>query len=207
MLSDSLISVELWGQIPPDAQVALRSIFAIQEKKIESLQQQVKDLQQQLQQSSINSSRPPSSDGPQVKRKPPKKPSRRSQGAQPGHSKAQTPPLPSPDETRPGLPKVCRRCCQPLSGTDAEPLAHRVIDIPPCKLEVIEYHLHRLRCKKCGITTCADLPEGVPTGSYGPRLQGVVSLLTGAYWLSKRNTKQILLLDLRESGGSRADDQ
>lgn len=68
-----------------------------------------------------------------------------------------------------------------------------MIDVPPRKPEVIEYHLHRLRCEKCGITTCADLPEGVPTGAYGPRLQGIVTLLTGSSRLSKRNTKQVLL--------------
>src|SRR5262249_38204508 len=37
-----------------------------------------------------------------------------------------------------------------------------------------------------GLTTCATLPPGVPTGGQGPRLQAVLALMTGAYRLSKR---------------------
>lgn len=87
MLCSPPIPVELWDQIPSDAQDALQTVLAKKDQQIESLQQQVKDLQQQLQQNSKNSSKPPSSDGPQVKHKPPRKPSGRFQGAQPGHPK------------------------------------------------------------------------------------------------------------------------
>jgi transposase len=51
---------------------------------------------------------------------------------------------------------------------------------------VTEYQLHRLRCPGCGLSTCAALPAGVPTGGQGPRLQALLALMTGAYRMSKR---------------------
>jgi transposase len=52
--------------------------------------------------------------------------------------------------------------------------------------DVTEYQLHRLTCRRCGLSTCARLPEGVPTGGHGPRLQAALALMTGAYRMSKR---------------------
>jgi transposase len=60
-----------------------------------------------------------------------------------------------------------------------------VLELPPIKPLVTEYQLHRLACPRCGTSTCGTLPGGVPTGQQGPRLQGVLAVLTGAYRLSK----------------------
>lgn len=38
----------------------------------------------------------------------------------------------------------------------------------------------------------ATLPEGVPAGAFGPRLQATIGLLTGAYRLSKRNVVELM---------------
>ena len=54
-----------------------------------------------------------------------------------------------------------------------------------------EYRLHRLTCPGCGTTTCGTLPEGVPTGHFGPYLQAVLATLAGAYRLSKRQIQQL----------------
>src|SRR5437899_11747693 len=79
----------LWDQIPPAVQAALWVVIdgyaqhiAALEAQVAALQQEVQELRAQLGQNSQNASRPPSSDGPQVKRKPP--PSGRSRGGQPG---------------------------------------------------------------------------------------------------------------------------
>jgi transposase len=90
------------------------------------------------------------------------------------------------DNTVPCKPAACRRCGRSLQGDDPQPLRHQVIEVPALRPEVTEYQLHRLACPWCGITTCAELPEGVPAGGQGPRLQAVLALLTGAYRLSKR---------------------
>lgn len=47
----------------------------------------------------------------------------------------------------------------------------------------------------CGEATRAELPAGVPSGGFGPRVQAITALCTGAYHLSKR-TPQTLLEDL-----------
>jgi transposase len=56
---------------------------------------------------------------------------------------------------------------------------------------VIEYQLHRLACPGCQTRTCAALPAGVPTGCFGPRLQALLALLTGAYRLGKRPIQRL----------------
>jgi transposase len=57
--------------------------------------------------------------------------------------------------------------------------------------EVTEYRLHTLTCQ-CGTETRAELPAGVPQGAFGPRLQAMVSLLSGRYHLSKRDAAEIM---------------
>jgi transposase len=89
-------------------------------------------------------------------------------------------------------PERCRRCQHPLSGEDPHPQRHQVTDIPPVKPVVTEYQLHRLVCPVCGDATQAKLPAGVPTGSFGPRVQAIAALCTGAYHLSKRTTQSVL---------------
>ena len=57
---------------------------------------------------------------------------------------------------------------------------------------VEEYQLHTLRCEDCGFSTSAQLPQGVPTGAFGPRTLAMVALFSGAYRLSKRAIERIL---------------
>jgi transposase len=184
MSQEPPIPKELWDLIPPAAQAALLALLGNLQSELAALRQQVADLNARLGQNSQNSSRPPSSDSPAVKRPPPRESSGRSQGAQPGHEAHHRPSLP-PDEEIPCKPTACRRCGETLAGADPQPLRHQVIELPPIKPVVSEYQLHRLVCPRCGTSTCATLPDGVPTGQQGPRLQGVLAVLTGAYRLSK----------------------
>lgn len=178
------IPAELWDQVPPAAQEALLLLFRHAEQRIAQLEQQVADLSQRLNQNSSNSSKPPSSDGPAVKRSPPRPSLGRKQGGQPGHAFASRPLLP-PDRTHTLKPHACRRCGHALHGTDPQPLRHQVLELPVLKPDVTEYQLHRLRCPGCGTSTCAPLPDDVPSGQAGPRLQATLALLAGAYRLSK----------------------
>ena len=57
---------------------------------------------------------------------------------------------------------------------------------------VTEYQLHQLVCPACGEVTRAEVPPGVPTGGFGPRVQAITALCTGAYHLSKRTTQSVL---------------
>src|SRR4051812_19567253 len=191
MTSDQPLPAELWEQIPPEVQQALRAVFAGYEQRLEQLQKLVAALQERLGQNSSNSSRPPSSDGPEVKPAPPRPRSNRRSGGQPGHPRSTRPLLP-PTQTFTRKPEACRRCGQALAGEDADPLRHQVIELPKVEPIVLEYQLHRLSCPCCKITTCATLPEGTPAGGQGPRLQAAITVLSGAYRLSKRQVETLL---------------
>lgn len=184
MSQEPPIPKELWDLIPATAQAALLALLGNLQQHIATLQQQVADLTARLGQNSQNSSRPPSSDAPAVKRPPPREPSGRKRGGQPGHPAHHRPLLP-PDEEIPRKPTACRRCGEALTGADPQPLRHQVLELPPIQPHVTEYQLHRLVCPQCGTSTCATLPDDVPTGQQGPRLQGALAVLTGAYRLSK----------------------
>ena len=89
-------------------------------------------------------------------------------------------------------PKECMHCHASLAGDDPAPWRHQVIEIPPLPPVVTEYQWHQLACPACGETTRAPWPAGVPSGTYGPRVQATVALCTGAYRLSKRTTQQTM---------------
>jgi transposase len=89
-------------------------------------------------------------------------------------------------------PAQCTHCQASLAGDDPKPWRHQVIEIPPSKSVVTEYQWHQLACPSCGATTRAPWPAGVPSGTYGPRVQATVALCTGAYRLSKRTTQQAM---------------
>lgn len=191
MADEPPIPEELWNRIPPDARAALIVAFARCEQRIAQLEAQVQDLQQRLAQNSSNSSRPPSSDPPGLKRRPPRPPSGRSPGGQPDHPRC-TRPLLEPTTTHVLKPPSCRRCGQALTGDDLHPWRHQVLELPTIQPLVTEYQCHRLTCARCGTSTCAELPEGVPTGGQGSRLQAALAVLTGAYRLSKRQVETLL---------------
>jgi transposase len=174
------LPADLWNSLPPEARALILALRA----EVAQLRAKVQELQDRLNQNSTNSSRPPSTDPPALKRRPPRPPSGRP-GGQPGHERHQRPLLP-PDHTEVHKPTQCRRCGHALQGTDPQPLRHQVLELPPVRPKATEYQLHRLRCPRCGLATCAALPAGVPSGGQGPRLQAVLALMTGAYRLSKR---------------------
>src|SRR5438132_2515522 len=187
---------ELWERTPP----AIRTYIETLEGQVQTLtsmvhtlQEQVRTLEERLNQTSRNSSRPPSSDPPQPVR--PRRPrSKRRRGGQPGHPGHTRTliPVEEVDEVVVLKPEQCTHCHAPLSGDDPKPWRHQVIEMPPIKPVVTEYQWHQLVCTACGEVTRAPWPTGVPSGTYGPRVQATVALYTGAYRLSKRTTQQMM---------------
>jgi transposase len=182
---------EIWERIPPEAQAYIRVL----ESRVAALEATVQQLREQVQQTSRTSSRPPSSDPPQAIGKRPRcEPSGRRPGGQPGHE-GQTRallPVEEVDIVIPVKPTQCVHCQQPLQGEDPQPQRHQVTELPPAKPVVTEYQLHRLVCPACGELTRAQLPPGVPPGGFGPRVQAIAALCTGAYHLSRRTTQSLL---------------
>src|SRR2546425_4244560 len=180
---------DIWERTPPEAQAYIGTL----EARVATLEDRVRTLQEQLNQRSRNSSRPPSSDPPQSQR-PTRPRGQRRRGGQPGHP-GQTRtlvPVEDVDEVVVLTPKQCSGCHASLSGADPTPFRHQVIEIPPIKPVITEYQWHQLVCPACGATTRAPWPVGVPSGTYGPRVQATVALGTGSYRLSKRTTQQAM---------------
>ena len=177
------ITDDLIARPPPEAQAIIRARLA-----------KIADLEARLNQSPRNSSRPPSTEHPHAKPRRPKANGGRKAGGQPGHAKHTRPLLPSEQGTAvlPLKPSACRRCGRALAGDDPAPLRHQVWELPAIKPQVTEYRRHRLACPRCGDTTCAPLPAGVPAGQSGPRLVAFAGLLMAYFRQSKRRTALFL---------------
>jgi transposase len=191
-------SQALWDQTSAAVQDyigALEARVAALEGTVQRLEATVQHLTEHVQQNSRNSSHPPSSDPPQVLGKRPRQaPTGRRPGGQPGHeghARALVP-VEEVDVLVPVKPERCQHCQHPLQGEDPQPQRHQVTEIPPVKPVVTEYQLHQLVCPACGAATWAELPPGVPTGGFGPRMQATTALCTGGYHLSKRTTQSLL---------------
>ena len=185
------ISAEEWAQTPKAVRELVLSLIA----HVQRLEAEIATLRERVNRNSGNSSQPPSSDGPEVPRKSRKRTgSGRQRGGQKGHkgSTRKLVPVEQVKEVHDIKPDVCRRCGHELGGEDAKPHRHQVTEIPPVVAEVSEYRLHTLTCLECGTETRAELPAGVPQGAFGPRLQAMVSLLSGQYHLSKRETAEVM---------------
>jgi transposase len=197
MSREQLVTEDAISRQPPEAQAIIRLLLARidqQDRRIAELDARVKELESRLIKTPQNSSLPPSSQHPHAKPAPPRQPSGKKRGGQPGHPKYERALVPTEEctEVVTLVPSACRRCGDRLAGNDAEPWRHQVWEVPEIHPLVTEYQLHRLLCPACGITTCAELPAGVPTGQAGPRLVALVALLMGCFRQSKRRVALFL---------------
>lgn len=120
-------------------------------KRIEVLEAEIKEMKRLLGMNSQNSSKPPSSDGPDVSKPEPKgKQGKKKRGAQKGHEPHMRKQFP-PEEVTNFVPHELHACtcgCEDLEECDEEPLRHQTVDMPPIKPVVIEHVQHVRRCKK-----------------------------------------------------------
>lgn len=148
---------------------------------VDVLRAEVAELRRQVGQNSRNSSKPPSSDGPEqappprsLRRKTGRKP-----GKQPGAQGFSLELVDDPDETFDYVPDCCRGCGAGLHGAAVAGVVRRqVTDIAPAVATVTEHRLHQRRCG-CGKVTTAAAPVGVAgaPASYGPNLRAWVVYL------------------------------
>ncbi|MGB3496359.1 MAG: IS66 family transposase [Elainellaceae cyanobacterium] len=163
-------------------------------------------LEEKVNQSSQNSSKPPSTDGfgKGIKAKGKgKKPPREGSGKSAPREARKLYPAEDCRFVHEVIPPACEACGASLSGQDSHPHRHQVIELPPVKPEVVEYRLHGLRCECCDTVTRAPLPSGVSALGYGERLTAMVALLSGAYRLSYRQVCAVMddLFGVRLSRG------
>lgn len=158
------------------------------------LQERIRDLEERLGKNSRNSSKPPSSDGPNRRLPPKRERSKQPRGGQvghQGHGRALVP-VEEVDTLVPCVPAACACCGEALQGVDPTPERHQQVDLPEPKVLVTEYQVHRLACIRCGQVTAGALPAGVSRSRFGPRTHGLVVLLTGQWLLSKRMAALLL---------------
>jgi transposase len=177
---------------------ALQARLAEQDAKIAALQAQVAELTARLEQHSRNSSQPPSADPPWQARPPRTTGSGRKRGGQPGHrghTRSWVPPA-ALTATHEYFPAQCGGCGTALPAPahphDPAPRRHQVWELPAAPPTVEEHRRHGRHCPRCGQLTWADLPEGVSPTGQGPRLEGFLGLLTGAYRVSRRAAAQLV---------------
>lgn len=184
------VTDEMMATWPAEAQAVVRLLLA-----------RIADLEARLRQNSTNSSKPPSSDGLHRKPAPPRPPSGRTRGGQPGHAKHDQPILP-PDEVHDHQPLQCHQCDAPLAGTDPDPVIEQVIDLPVKRRHVVHHRRHTLTCPRCQSATTAP-PGPEAAHRFGPRLQATAAYLAGVGRLGKRVIRQVLadLYDLPLSLG------
>src|SRR5450759_628585 len=212
------ISMEDWEQTPRSVQGvvntfwqmigALRQQIALQQEQIIRQQDQITQqqeqivrlegevakLREQVSKNSHNSSKPPSSDGPQTPPHPKGEPTGRKPGGQKGHPGHGRKLMSSEHVQRVVVckPDSCQVCGALLLGEDPAPQRHQVSEIPHPEPVITEYQLHTLTCLACGAQTSGQWPKEMPVGSFGARTQAMVSYLGGRFGLSHRDIVELM---------------
>ncbi len=186
-----------------DRQEAARIYEAGKEAVIEhflSLANHIRHLElsvARLSRNSSNSSRPPSSDPPGMKKARNKTKSIRKQGGQPGHKGKNRKLLPAEemDKIHEIYPERCEYCRSPFSETlinpFAKPVRHQVFDLPMFVPFKEEYRCHTLLCQ-CGHSTAASLPEHVAQSNFGPRTHAAIAYLASVHRITRRGIAEIM---------------
>ncbi len=168
--------------------------------KLLSFAAQIRQLERSiagLTRNSSNSSRPPSSDPPGIKKAKKKAKSKRKQGGQPGHKGKNRKLLPveEMDNIHDIFPERCEHCLSPFSGNIinpfAKPVRHQVFDMPVIVPFKEEYRCHSLLCQ-CGHSTAASLPEHVAHSSFGPRTHSAIAYLASVHRVTRRGIAEIM---------------
>jgi hypothetical protein len=152
------VVVMLWQE----KQAMVGQIMQLQ-KQVTELQMEIGRLQERVGKNSQNSSKPPSSDPPGMKPKPPQEKKGGKAGGQPGHrgTGRKHKPLECVDRVIMSKPTECQACGALLLGEDTQPHRHQVVELPRVKPEITEYQLHTLTCLACGCQNKAEWPSNM----------------------------------------------
>lgn len=137
----------------------------------------IEDLKSRLNKNSGNSSQPPSSDKPWLK-KPGKTPTGKKKGGQMGHvgrSRKQLPVEQVDTVVKVSVAPDCPHCKEGIIVKRKIKRRHQVFEIPSIQPNVTEYQLEGGRCNRCHKRSTAQLPAGVPNGMLGARAQATAS--------------------------------
>lgn len=157
------------------------------------LQAEVRRLRDRTAQDSHNSSRPPSTDGPeQPKPKSLRKRSGRKSGGQPGHPgrTLQRSDTPQHTQIHPALECECGENLSSQPAVDYQ--SRQVFDLPPLKLECTEHRAQIKECPCCHRTVVAAFPTDVQAPvQYGKNFRGLLAYLYDAQQGASRRIREM----------------
>lgn len=183
-----LVSAEDWAATPPAVQQAFLTLVEMVHTltaEVTQLRAEVKDLRARLQQTSQNSSKPPSSDPPSAPPRPPTPPRGRKPGGQPGHAGHERPLAPEDQvDTIVSLyPTQCTWCRAifpdaPDRLPDIAPVIRtQVWDLPKQLMHITEYQQHTVACPCCKTRQEPPPLTGLPPGAFGSGVIALTALL------------------------------
>lgn len=167
--------------------------------RITFLEQKVREFEHKiasLTTNSTNSSKPPSSDGPQVQR-PKKDKSSRSPGGQKGHKghRRELLPVEQMNDVLHYYPSVCEKCTAALDPTTnvetSDPSRYQTFELPEIEPIKTEHQCHELGCS-CGHRTRAKLPDELVQSQFGPRVHGATGYLSSVHKIGRRGIVEIM---------------
>jgi transposase len=159
-------------------------------------ERKVQELEARLAKNSANSSRPPSTDPPWVKKRTGslRQQSGKKAGGQPHHRGSTLKQVTQPDEVVVHCPAQCRGCGESLADGRVTGCERRqVFDLPPVKLLVTEHRALTKRCAKCRHWTRALFPSGVVAPvQYGPGVRARCVYLLNYQLLPYQRTSELM---------------
>lgn len=161
--------------------------------RLEGLEKRLAEVERQVQKTSRNSSKPPSSDGLKRQAAEPRQPCAKPNGGQPGHAGATRAWANTADEVKELRPEGHCDCGRALAD-QAERIGERrqQIEIPEPKARVTEYRQVIVTCA-CGCQHRGAFPYGVtPHVSYGPRLKAYAVGLVDGHFVALGRTAEII---------------
>jgi len=188
----NILSPPTHNEIRHTYQQGLEPTIDLFDKTIQELQEENQTLRNQLNKTSQNSSKPPSSDG---LKKPPRTTSLREKGiktngGQKGHTGHTLKMVENPDHTVPYEVSKCPCCNRSLKDIDAD--GHEIrqeFDLPPVKIEVTEHQVERKTCPFCKTVTTASFPSDVKFPvQYGSRIKSLAVYLNNYHFIPLERT-------------------
>jgi transposase len=161
---------------------------------LERYEQRLKELEGKVEKNSLNSSKPPSSDGLKKGPAEPRRKGEKPVGGIPGHKGATRGMVDHPDrieELRPQGGCDCGACLDGLEARAGE--RRQQIEMPVPKVIVTEFRRMWVECPDCGLGHGGAFPAGVtPNVSFGPRLKAYAVGLVEGHFVALERTCEII---------------
>jgi transposase len=187
------LSDEIRQELPEPAQEYIEEL----EDELVKARKEIERLKGQLLMNSLNSSKPPSSDG--LKKKPvipgsQRRRSGRKPGGQPQHPGTTLSRRPEPDHRVELGVSACSECGEDLSGKPPiRTESRQSFDLPKTPIEVTEYRAETKLCPCCLTVTSGQFPAGIDAGvGYGPRFKGLALYLMHRQLIPARRVCELL---------------